>query len=285
MEILTAERWSEERYRLGEGPYYDPRFDRYSWVDILDGKVFTDTQGVRNCFPLGQLVGAAVPLKRSDEFVLAGQDGLYVLEGNQAVLLRPLGDIYAPWQRSNDAKADHAGRLWFGSMTLDDTGHEPGGNLFCLDRQTVRCMQPNTRLSNGMAWSADGRRFFFSDSLYHAVFVYDCLPDGGITNRRVLFEVNGIPDGMCIDAEDNLWLAVWGGSRVEKRSGATGELLAEIRVPAEHVSCCCVGGSDLQTLLITTSGEGCTGELDGCLFACRPGPVGCPPDYAVIDAE
>ena len=94
---------------------------------------------------------------------------------------------------------------------------------------------------------------------------------------------DGVPDGMCIDENDNLWVAIWGGNRVEQHSTLNGEKLARIYVPAEHVSSCCFSGEHLDTLTITTAGEGLSGKYDGCLFTCRVDSKGKKPDLAKID--
>ena len=116
------------------------------------------------------------------------------------------------------------------------------------------------------------------------MFVYDYdVETGNIGGRQVLFTVeDGVPDGMTIDSEDNLWLAVWGGSRIEKRSTRDGKLLARIDVDAEHTSSCCFGGDDMSTLYITSSGDGLEGEHDGCIFTCELDVKGVAPDYAKI---
>lgn len=284
MRTWQAKPLSDKKYRLAEGPYWDPRFQRISWVDILEGCLYTQgPDGDTRRFSLGQPLGAAVPLAGSEGFLLAARDGLYALEGDRARLLYDLRAEYGPGRRSNDAKADPRGRLWFGCMEMDEE-HAVGGRLYRYDGGRVRVMQENTRLSNGMAFSRDRKRFYFSDSRCGCVFVYDYDDEsGGIKNRRVLFEVEGgVPDGLCIDADDQLWLAVWGGRRVEKRSGETGEKLGEVQVSAEHVSSCCFMGENYDTLLITTAGEGLSGEYDGCLFACPVDARGLPPDLAVI---
>lgn len=284
MRIYQAQPLARHRYSLAEGPCYDARFDRLSWVDINRGRLYTQKEGEEPLFfSLGQPLGAAVPLAGSEGFLLAARDGLYVLEGDKVRLLHDLRAEYGPGRRSNDAKADPKGRLWFGCMEMDEE-HAVGGNLYRYDGRRVRVMQENTRLSNGMAFSRDRQRFYFSDSRCGCVFVYDYDDEsGGIENRRVLFEVEGgVPDGLCIDADDQLWLAVWGGRRVEKRSGETGEKLGEVQVSAEHVSSCCFMGENYDTLLITTAGEGLSGEYDGCLFACPVDAQGLPPDLAVI---
>ena len=237
--------------------------------------------GEKECFQFDQPIGAAVPLKDSDGFMLAAKDGLYIRKNEITELVKDLSDIYKPYWRSNDAKADGKGRLWFGASVVDDV-HEAEGNLYCFDGQNVRCMQAGTKISNGMAWSSDRKHFYFSDSLEHAIFCYDYSEeDGTISERRVLFEVeNGIPDGMCIDGNDDLWVAIWGGSRIEKRDPLTGRLLAVVNVPAEHVtSCCLMRENDRTALFITSSGDGLTGQYDGCLFTCDIDAPVVDPDY------
>ena len=267
MKEYTATVFEKEKYSLGESPFYDPGLRRYSWVDITEGRLFTMTDGKKSCFRFDQPIGAAVPLPDSEGFILAAADGLYTLKDGKAERFLDLKTIYKPYWRSNDAKLDPRGRLFFGACAQD--GHEAEGALFCYDNGQVKCLQPNTRISNGMAWSRDLKTFYFSDSLEYAVFKYDYDPEtGDISGRRVLFNIEGgVPDGMCIDSEDNLWVAVWGGSRIEKRSGIDGRKLAEIRVPAKRVSSCNFAGDD-KTLFITSSGAGENGEFDGCLFKC-----------------
>jgi sugar lactone lactonase YvrE len=284
MKNYTATRFSPEKYRLGEGPFYDVRSGCLSWVDILDGKIYTmSTDGRKECFETGGPIGAAVPIRNSNGFIGAMRDGLYRIENGNMELWVDLSKEYRPYQRSNDAKADPMGRLWFGSAN-DAGGYAPSGNLYCYDRGELRIMQANTKIANGMAWSRDGKRFFFSDSLEHAVFSYDFdMASGKISNREVLFCVeNGVPDGMCIDADDDLWVAIWGGRRVECRDSVSGEKLSEISVPAENVSSCCFYGEKLDMLLITTSGEWHEGPEDGCLFTCRVDATGVAPDMVKV---
>lgn len=270
-----------DKYSLGESPCYDPRYQRWSWVDITQNRLWTMQDGKKECFRFDQPIGAAVPLRDSDGFMLAAKDGLYILKDGKTECIVDLSDIYKPYWRSNDAKADGKGRLWFGASVGDDL-HEAEGNLYCFDGQSVRCMQAGTKISNGMAWSSDRKHFYFSDSLEHAVFCYDyCEENGSISGRRVLFEVeNGLPDGMCIDGNDDLWVAIWGGRRIEKHDPVTGELLALVNVPAEHVSSCClVRESKETTLFITSSGDGLLGEYDGCVFNCCIDAPAVDPDY------
>lgn len=278
-----AKLYDANKYRLAEAPFYDERYDRLSWVDIIDGKLYTkESDNETQCFDAGQMIGSAIPMKDSTGLILAGVDGLYTCVNNKLKKKIDLSRVYESYQRSNDAKADPEGRIFVGSSVEGD--HEPCGNLFSVHKGKVKVQQQDTKISNGMAWSADGKKFFFSDSLEHAVFVYDRDPStGDISNRRVLFEVtDGVPDGMCIDSDGNLWLAVWGGRRIEARSHKDGRLLDVIRVDAENVTSCCFFGKDLDTLFITTSGEDLDGNGDGRLYTCKPGVKGVFCDKAVI---
>lgn len=293
MKTYTAEIFSNEKYKLGESPFYDSRTKTISWVDIPEGKLFTlGPDGRRREYSYGQAIGSAVPAEKIGSYLIAGRDGLYLQDSNgtSPKLIKNLSEHYKPYQRSNDAKADPKGRLWFGS-SVDDDEHEASGNLFCLDPfdgERISVKQADTKISNGMAWSFDRKHFYFSDTLEHAVFSYDYdIESGTISNRRILFrpeDGRGLTDGMCIDADDNLWVAFWGGSRIEQRSTRDGSLLAVVNVDAKNVTSCCFIGDDLGTLFITTSGNGQTGEHDGCLFTCRVEAKGCECDYARLSA-
>lgn len=268
MKKYQAKVFDTSKHSLGESPFYDAGLGRYSWIDITKGRLWMLKDGEKACFELGQPIGAAVPIPGSEGFILAAMDGLYKYENGKSELMQDLTGTFKSYWRSNDAKLDPKGRLFFGASVADDD-HEAEGALFIYDNGNIRCLQENTKISNGMAWSKDNKSFFFSDSLEYAVFKYDYnIEDGSISNRRKLFGVeDGVSDGMCIDADDNIWVAIWDGSRIEKRDGETGEKLAEIEVPAKHVSSCTFL-DDGKTLFITSAGDGLDGEYDGCLFTC-----------------
>src|SRR5690606_35948585 len=118
--------------------------------------------------------------------------------------------------------------------------------------------------SNGLAWSLDDRTFYYIDTPTRQVVAYDFdVATAAITNRRVVVEVDpadGLPDGMTIDAEGMLWIALWGGWKVERWDPGTGEKLAEIRLPVSQVTSCAFGGADLNDLYITSAKIGLTAE-------------------------
>ncbi len=289
MKEYIAQVFSDEKYLLGESPFYDHRTKILSWVDITKGMFYTvgeDGKGSVKAYDFKQAIGAAVPAEKEGTYVIAASDGLYLFENGSSRLIKNLSDYYESYQRSNDAKADPAGRLFFGS-SVDDDIHKASGNLFCLDPLAggkISVRQADTKISNGMAWSRDRKKFYFSDTLQYAVFEYDYdLATGEISNQKVLFrpeEGKGNTDGMCIDADDNLWVAFWGGSRLEQRSTKDGSLLATVKVDAKNVTSCCFFGDDLATLFITSSGNGLDGKYDGCLFTCKVDAKGVKTDFA-----
>ncbi|MCR5217092.1 SMP-30/gluconolactonase/LRE family protein [Treponema sp.] len=279
-----AELLSEEKYQLGESPFYDPRTKLLSWVDITEGLFYImDENGNKKHFNFNKPIGAAMATEKKGQYLIAGSDGLYLLSDNTKEKLLDLTPYYKSYQRSNDAKSDPAGRLWFGS-SVDDGIHEASGNLFCLNQGKVNCMQADTKISNGLAWNKAANKFYFSDSLEHAVFEYDYnLKDGSISGRKVLFEVKeGVSDGMCIDTDDNLWVAIWGGHKIEERSTKDGSLISTVHVDAENVSSCCFYGKNMDTLFITSSGKDLRGKHDGCLFTCKVNARGQENNYLKI---
>lgn len=294
MKKYEAKLLIKDRLLLGEGPVYDDRTNKLSFLDIVKGTLYLvdatkaeDTKDVLGLdkdasasITMNQMVGAALPMAEEGKYLLAATDGLYVTDLEKLELLRSTADIYEPCQRSNDAKSDPAGRLFVGSHVFADDV-ERHGNLFCFDGKDIRILEPNTIISNGMAWSKDRTKFYFADSRTLSIFVYDYdISTGSISNRKKLCEIeNGMPDGFCIDNDDNLWVAIWDGSRVEKRNGITGEVMEIIEVPALHTTSCCFFGSNMDLLLITSSAENLEGKTDGCTFVCKVDATGPKADY------
>ena len=158
----------------------------------------------------------------------------------------------------NDGACDPTGRFWAGSMAYDGT---PGaGTLYRLDPDgSAHAMVTGTTISNGLGWSADGRTMWFADSGPGTVDAFDFdVQDGVPANRRTVIEIDpadGVPDGLTVDAEDHLWVAVWDG-REARRYTPGGELVARVRVPVTRPTSCCLGGPGLTWLFISTAREG-----------------------------
>jgi sugar lactone lactonase YvrE len=284
IDSVRAELLVDARASLGEGPVWDDREGCVWWVDILGETVHrTDpVSGHDEVLPIGRMSGA-VGLRDSGGLVVAARDGFGALDpvtGRFEILVPVEADDQTT--RMNDGKVDPAGRFWAGTTDLD---HRPGlGTLYRLDPDLrVTPMLRDVTISNGLDWSLDGRTMYFIDTPLRRVDAFAFDPAGPtIADRRPAVAIRdgaGSPDGMTLDAEGYLWVALWGGWAVE-RYAPDGQLDMRVEVPAEQASSCTFGGPDLDLLFITTARKGfpAGGRPDqpeaGGLFVCRPGPRG-----------
>lgn len=261
--LLRAEVVVEAAAEHAEGPLWDARDGALVWVDQYRGIVRRATLSPggglveQEPFVLGMPIGAIVPAPDGDDgWLVAAGRGFHHLGRDGG--LTPIADVLPEdgvRRRMNDGKLDRFGRFWAGSMAFDKT---PGaGALYRLDGDRPRLMLDGVTISNGLAWTPDGGTLFYIDTPTQSVRRFTVRADGleaGQTVIRIPAE-QGAPDGMCIDDEGCLWVALWGGSAVQRYS-AEGRLLARVEVAAAQVSSCCLGGRDGATLYITTSAEG-----------------------------
>ena len=286
--------------RLTEGPLWDDRRQEVLWVDILDGLVhragLTDGEEGPDLAPVAASlrfdgpVGAVALCASGALLAAVGTSVLRLDEGRpvaEAVALAALAlpDDGLP-RRMNDAAVDPAGRLLAGTMAYDES---PGaGSLYRLDGAGLGTLLDSVTISNGLGWSPDGSRLYYADSPTGRVDVFAYDPESGALSDRRRFAVldRGVPDGLTVDSEGRVWVAVWGGGEVLAFE-ADGTLHARVDVPASHVTSCAFVGPALDVLVITTATEGLDeeglrAEPDaGRLFACRPGATGLPtPRYA-----
>ena len=243
---------------VGEACIWDPRDGVLYWVDILDSKVyrFDPRSGSNRGWDVGAHVGCAAP-RESGGLVLALQTGFALLDletGQVSSVADPEAELAG--NRFNDGKCDPQGRFWAGTMAYAVT--EGSGSLYCLgqDRQVTRKLAGVT-LSNGLCWNTGNSRFYFIDSATSQVQEYDYdASSGEIENQRILAEIPrdmGVPDGMAIDEDGCLWVALWGGGKVIRIDPDTGSVVFEVLVPADQVTCAAFGGGSLDQLYITTA--------------------------------
>ena len=271
---------------LGEGPLWDRRSATLIWLDITRHLIhrFDPATAADTSLDLGQPVGA-VALRARGGLIGAVRDGFARIGSAGELEFIAATEADDPATRMNDGKADPAGRFWAGSMAFDATPE--AGTLYCLRPDgAVEATLTGLTISNGMDWSADRRSMYFIDSTTYGVdrFEYD-VASGAIQHRRRVCEVGGgavMPDGMTLDADGHLWVAVWGGSCV-LRFAPDGTPSGRVDLPVSQVTSCAFGGTDLRDLFITTASRGLTSAQRarephaGALFACRPGPQGLPP--------
>lgn len=275
---------------IGEGPVYDIGKNILYWIDLIGNKIhaYNLTDQCVTSMSLDQNVGS-IAVRKQGGLVAALQNGFYFVDVLHETIIK-IGDPESdkPKNRFNDGKCDIQGRFWAGTMCKDlDTGYgdyRPEGALYCLSPDlSYQCKLEGVILSNGLGWSPDNKTMYFIDSPRLTVtgYDYDSI-SGEIDNPRQVVkipELMGIPDGMCVDEEGMLWVALWGGHAITRWNPSNGQLIDEIDLPALNVSSCSFGGKDLDELYITTARIG-TNTIKypdaGGIFRIKPGVKGLP---------
>jgi sugar lactone lactonase YvrE len=284
---LEAELALAVQAEIGEGPVWDERSRELYFVDIMGHRVhaFAPQSGAHRSFSTDGPVGAVV-LRDDGGLVLAAEDGFFFAHPDGTGRER-FGEfrIDTGTVRFNDGKVSPGGHFLAG--TMDRHGSRPLGSLYILkaDAGVSVILDPVT-ISNGLAWDADGTTLYYIDTPTHRIDAFNFDQETGeLSNRRVVAEIaDSGPDGMAIDAEGYLWVACWGGSRVDRIDPADGRRTATVRVPTSHVSSVAFGGPSLEDLYITTAREGLSSAERaaephaGDLFVARPGVTGLAPD-------
>jgi sugar lactone lactonase YvrE len=267
---MRAEQVTEALAEHGEGPVWDARSQELVSVDMHRGDLLVvDRAGAVRRRHVADLVAALRP-RAMGGWVLGVRRGFALLDEAGTT---PLGDLWDDRDlRMNDGGCDPAGAFWCGSM-----GPDGRAALHRLDVDgTVTTPLTGLTVSNGLSWTPDGSRAFYVDSATGRV---DVLRTEGprVVERAAFAEVDGTPDGLAVDAEGGVWVALFGGGAVH-RFAPDGTRDAVVEVPASHPTACAFGGPDLAELWITTSAQetGPDGR-SGALYRCDPGIRGTPP--------
>jgi len=247
----------------GEGPVWDDRSMRVVWVDILTARVLwrsllDETFGE---IDTPSHVGAVLPSEDSDWLAFL-QDGAYRvgLDGTRLELIEyfptpnPRRECVPP-MRANDAKVGPDGIPYVGVIAYDAHRFPHSGSVYQLTPDGLIAAIPETTLSNGMDWSPDGRTMYHIDSAHGTVEAFDYTTAPILETRRLIAHVDrslGIPDGMSVDSEGNLWIGLWDGGGVLGMD-ASGKVLGLIPIPCHHVTSCAFVGNDLRSLVVTTA--------------------------------
>lgn len=277
---MRAEQLTAACATHGEGPVWDAAAGRLRWVDMLCGDVLTlDETGEITRTHVGDMATALRPRARGG-LVVAVERGFAVLDSS-GTTVREDTAFDDPACRMNDGGADRQGRFLCGSMDYAMT--EPRAALYRYDPDgTVSTVLTGVTLSNGIAWSLDGERMYYIDSVTQQVDIFDYdTVSGSPAGRRPLVRIDaasGLPDGLALDSEGGVWVALYGGHAVH-RYGPDGRLDAVLELPAAKVTACAFGGPGLGELYITTSRvDLAPGDQPaaGALFLARPGVRGLP---------
>ncbi|XP_053615421.1 regucalcin-like [Plodia interpunctella] len=256
-----------------EGPSWSTTENALYFVDISGQKVhrldgFLGNVTTRN-ISYGP-VSLVVPVANFPKLVLvSSKRSLFFLpwnsaDGDKSLSLLSTVDYGNPENRINDGKVDARGRLWFGTMGKEDhSGVDlDRGSMYMLDEHNYANPEIKVRpvsISNGIAWTSDNKYMFYVDSPTRNIDVFDFdLETATLRNRRTLFSfkannVSGVPDGMTIDSDENLWVACYGGGKVIKIDSRAAKLMEQHKIEASQVTSVMWGGKDLSTLYVTTS--------------------------------
>lgn len=268
---MTSSPWSD-RLELGEGPRWVD--GRLVLVDLLAGRLLVDdgAAGLKTLVELPVPLGAVAPIHGApDTWIAAAGTGVGILAGSGDLAWIAQADEQPDTAiRVNDAVADPNGRFWFGTMAYDGT--EDAGSLYRVDHDgAITRVLDRITIPNGPAFSEDGGTMYLADSARGLVHRYDVDPASGQLGAPTLFadfaDVDGGPDGMCVDCEGGVWIANWGGGAV-RHYRSDGKPDGVIEVPAAQPAGVCLGGDYGRLLHITTAAYALNapGPLDGAVL-------------------
>ncbi len=275
--------------KLGEAAIWHAASQRLLWIDLYDPKLFihdpvtqkTQVHKIKLASPLGAIVATTDP----KILLISHKQGLSAFNIDTGITT-----LFASPEKNrdaiiyNDCKVDRFGRLWVGSSHEREL--ETRGALWCVLPTGECCLgDVGFAISNGPAFSRDGKTMYFNSSLDRKTFAYDIsAEDPYPRNRRVLItyaDEEGLPDGLTVDAEDCLWVAHWGGARITRFS-PLGKRLTVVDIPAPQVTTVGFGGADYKTLYVTSARDGLSDEQlatwpqSGDLFAIETAVPGIP---------
>lgn len=271
---------------LGEGPVWNVQEGVLYWLDIKGQRLhrFNPQDGVQKSFILHDEVGC-VAFTAHNRILAGARSGIGWLSldtGEMHLIATP--EVDQPQNRFNDGKCDFWGRFWAG--TMDDAIQKSSGSLYRMGTNfEVSRVSSGYIVSNGMDWSPDGRLMYFTDSETGRILVFDFDADTGAAVNPRLFvkvpETQGVPDGLCVDAEGYIWSAHWDGGRVS-RYNPSGRLERTVHLPVQRTTSCTFGGPNFDTLYVTSARAGLSAAqlkaspLSGGLFAVNVGVRGRP---------
>ena len=266
-----------------EGPCWWPRWGGLRYVDMLAGDVLSlHDDGSVTRHPTGSRIAACIRPRGRGGAIVATETGFAFADRDDLGDLRQVVTVLDdPALRFNEGGCDPSGVFHCGTMAYDQTPRAASLYRWSAE-EGVRVVERGLTVSNGLGWSPDGRRAYLNDSGGDTVWTYDWSPETGLTRRRSWVRLpesaGGVPDGLCVDQEGGVWVAVNGGSAVH-RYDAAGTLSERVELPVTQPTACTFGGPDLGTLYITTSRENLDDDeqpLAGAVFTCRPGVGGLP---------
>lgn len=289
---MQATLYIDPQHELAEGPIWHE--GALWWVNISEGRLYRHdaADSTTRFYDVGTTLGVALPASNGWWWTARERDCAWLHDPTGKVV--PIDAAIPnlpPAHRFNDGFCGPDGHPWVGSAVLDDSRET--ASLYRADSTgALHIALTNVTMSNGLGWSPDHTTFYYVDSLTYnlSAFDYDSTTHQ-ISNRRILreFPANGrVPDGLKVDIDGHIWLAVWGDSAVLHLDGKTGEILDRVELPVTQVTSCAFGGEDGRTLFITSARGGLSDEqlaaqpLAGSIFQVRTSTTGLPPALCSI---
>ncbi len=282
---MEVEVIADEACLCGEGPIWHGGERRLYWQDSTTGRLFRYDPGAQNHEQVlkTDYIGATTVQADGSLLVFGTDCGVWRFhDGQLTTFIEPMPGE----SRFNDVAADPVGRVFAGSVPVDDP-EQPGqhkrlGRLYLFDTDlSVKVVEQDLGCANGIGFSLDNNTMYYVDSLAHAIHAYDYdLQTGGITSRRIFAPIDEplLPDGLTVDAEGCIWLALWDGGCVRRYSPG-GELMQTVKLPTPLTTSLMFGGEALDELYVTSAGgdkKDSNGQTAGALFRLRPGVKGRP---------
>lgn len=268
---LTAHRYTQERFRLGECPVWDSERSRWLFADLPSGEIFAFDERSSAADLVGSIgapLGCFVPVD-AYSYLVASERSVLLVGPTRHERVAVIPDRFNAYVRFNDGKIGPDGGLWVGIAASD--GQASGGLVRCMPDGRVDVLLEGLHMPNGMAWDESAERFWLADSLRGVVTEYEWAGRQLEPVREVVSlpaEI-GMPDGLSRDVSGALWIAIWGAAQV-RRYTPDGELLAVVEGLPENPTSCAFGGPDGSTLVITSAGEfSQPDDRAGAVFACQ----------------
>ena len=268
---------------LGEGPVWVPGEAALYWVDIKGPRIFrcaADGSGLTQWEP--PLRVASLASRSGGGFVAGTEHGLARIDlaaGSFDIAFDPEPERTS--NRFNDGKLDRAGNFWAG--TMDDAEERATGALYRVD-SGLGCTRADDgyKVTNGPAFSPDGRLLYHNDSARQVIYRFDHAQDGSLADKRIFAQftgAEGFPDGMTVDSQGCLWVAFWDGWAI-RRFDPDGGCMLTVPMPVARPTSCTFGGTALDQLFVTSASIGLDQKARamqpyaGGLFVLKPGVAG-----------
>lgn len=276
----------DAKAELGEGPIWSQRDQAVYWVDIKGQRLHCyRLDGAKQIWPMPENIAWICERENQPGFIAGFDRTICELQLDPlAITKRVTPEPAIAGNRLNDAKVDHLGRIWFG--TMQDAEQDPAGSLYRLDRDfNVSREDTGYLCTNGPAFSPDGKIAYHNETVGDAaIYQFDLQPNGSLSGKRIFAKLppgEGYPDGMTTDAAGFLWVAHWDGWGISRfRPDGTRERF--IRLPVSQVTSCTFAGDRLDRLFVTSARIGLSLEklraepAAGGLFEIDTGVCGVP---------